>query len=293
MSARTRNKSAARIPPRVPLPAGLRRYTGPAGASAQAEYERLRDLHRLGVRQRLPRDLIGPTVLGALGAAAVGTVILAAMPAPSVGALLGVLLVAVVLAVLPAAGRARSLYRIPEEVDRWRRGADGERATAVRLRGVEALGWPVLHDRALPGTSANVDHLVVGPGGVFVIDSKHWSGTLVWDGVQLWRGRIPLGSVAHVAAWEAAEVTKAFAPLLPDEEWRVPVRTVVVVHGAQVPFGALTTGPTLDDPGGVHIVGADVLSGWLDQQRDVFTPPQRALIASLLEQVLPPYAAAV
>ncbi len=30
----------------------------------------------------------------------------------------------------------------------------------------------VLHDRRVPGTRANIDHIAVGPGGVYVIDAK-------------------------------------------------------------------------------------------------------------------------
>jgi nuclease-like protein len=36
----------------------------------------------------------------------------------------------------------------------------------------------VFHDLAVPGSPANVDHLVLGPTGVFVIDSKQWSGSV-------------------------------------------------------------------------------------------------------------------
>jgi hypothetical protein len=34
----------------------------------------------------------------------------------------------------------------------------------------------VLHDRLIPGTKANIDHLAIGPAGVFVIDAKHYGG---------------------------------------------------------------------------------------------------------------------
>lgn len=34
----------------------------------------------------------------------------------------------------------------------------------------------VLHDRKIPGSSVNIDHLVVCPGGVFVIDAKKYAG---------------------------------------------------------------------------------------------------------------------
>jgi Nuclease-related domain len=36
----------------------------------------------------------------------------------------------------------------------------------------------VFHDLAVPGSPANVDHLVIGPTGLFVIDSKQWTGSI-------------------------------------------------------------------------------------------------------------------
>jgi hypothetical protein len=35
----------------------------------------------------------------------------------------------------------------------------------------------VLHDRSVPGTRSNIDHLAVVPSGVWVIDTKHYAGT--------------------------------------------------------------------------------------------------------------------
>ena len=37
-------------------------------------------------------------------------------------------------------------------------------------------GIAVLHDRRIPGTRANIDHLVISQAGVFVIDTKHYKG---------------------------------------------------------------------------------------------------------------------
>jgi hypothetical protein len=37
-------------------------------------------------------------------------------------------------------------------------------------------GIAVLHDRRIPGSRANIDHLVVSQAGVFVIDTKHYKG---------------------------------------------------------------------------------------------------------------------
>ena len=59
----------------------------------------------------------------------------------------------------------------------WKIGADGERRVAEALDG--AVGIAVLHDRLLPGSrNANIDHVVIGQSGVFVIDAKKYEGTL-------------------------------------------------------------------------------------------------------------------
>src|SRR6185312_6358216 len=64
--------------------------------------------------------------------------------------------------------------------------AFSEPRTALALRPLEDRGWRVLHDRRWPGsTRANVDHVVVGPPGVMVVDTKHWAGP-----VELRNGRL-------------------------------------------------------------------------------------------------------
>ena len=64
-----------------------------------------------------------------------------------------------------------------------------EPLTAATLAPLADQGWRILHDRRWPGsTRGNVDHVVIGPGGVAVLDTKHWSQSVqVRDG-RLWRG---------------------------------------------------------------------------------------------------------
>ncbi len=59
----------------------------------------------------------------------------------------------------------------------WKVGAEGEERLARVLEGLmeSGVGYP-LHDRRMPGSRGNIDHLFVGPGGVFVIDAKHFKG---------------------------------------------------------------------------------------------------------------------
>jgi hypothetical protein len=62
----------------------------------------------------------------------------------------------------------------PERIAKWRRGAEGERATAKALEPLHGDGWHVRHD--LAARFGNIDHLAVGPGGVFLLDSKNLAG---------------------------------------------------------------------------------------------------------------------
>ena len=71
----------------------------------------------------------------------------------------------------------------PNHVLNWRRGADGERKTDKALLPLEKLGWDIEHDIQRPG-SANLDHVLNGPPGVFLLETKNLEGTIaIEDGV--------------------------------------------------------------------------------------------------------------
>lgn len=135
----------------------------------------------------------------------------------------------------------------------------------------------MLPDRALPGTKANVDHVLVAPDGrVFTLDTKLWSGRFR---VRVLGGRLVHGDYdrdrqVDTALWETAQVSKALGG--------VEVTPLVVVHNAPV------------DGGGFHIRGvavfpADRLVALL---RANVGPVDRAgavLLARLAEIRLPSY----
>lgn len=74
----------------------------------------------------------------------------------------------------------RDLVRDPPPwVENYKIGADGELETARELDKLPE-GWHVRHDvSGWDGLWGNVDHVVVGPRGVFVLDSKKWRGQTV------------------------------------------------------------------------------------------------------------------
>jgi hypothetical protein len=65
------------------------------------------------------------------------------------------------------------------ESGRWRKGAAGERRVGKTLAKLPKAEWAVLHDVPIGGRGANVDHLVIGPGGVFTLNTKNLTGK-VW-----------------------------------------------------------------------------------------------------------------
>jgi Nuclease-related domain len=62
----------------------------------------------------------------------------------------------------------------------WRRGAEGEERVGRQLSRLPK-GWYVFHDLTIGSRGANLDHLVVGPGGVFALNTKNLTGN-VWIG---------------------------------------------------------------------------------------------------------------
>jgi len=60
----------------------------------------------------------------------------------------------------------------------WRRGADGERFVGWLLSRLPD-GWHVFNDVPVGERGANIDHVVIGPGGVFTINTKNISGKVL------------------------------------------------------------------------------------------------------------------
>nr|WP_246224128.1 nuclease-related domain-containing protein [Pseudarthrobacter psychrotolerans] len=58
----------------------------------------------------------------------------------------------------------------------WDRGAIGEERLGARLNALAADDMAVLHDRRIPGSKANIDHIAITPGGIWVIDAKRYKG---------------------------------------------------------------------------------------------------------------------
>jgi hypothetical protein len=126
----------------------------------------------------------------------------------------------------------------PQATRSWGKGAGGEEALGARLSDLAGERLVVLHDRRIPGSRANIDHLAVTPSGVFVIDAKHYSGrlekrnlgNLFRSDVRLYVGRRDCTRLLH-SAEDQAEVVRDV--LRPAGFVDVPVRPVLCFIGAE------------------------------------------------------------
>jgi len=166
----------------------------------------------------------------------------------------------------------------PPWIENWQDGAVGEQWTGQTLRKLESQGWRIFHD--LIASRGNIDHVVVGPGGVFLLDSKRWRGSVTIEGDSAvirrmedpdlhWRFTSP----AHVKSL-AREVHEAVRASTRASVWVTPV---IVVWG--------------DFPQGVGgetctFVDGDALANWLGNQPARIAPDRVEQIAKAVAGAL-------
>lgn len=111
----------------------------------------------------------------------------------------------------------------------WRVGAEGERLIGRELQKLEKLGWTVVHDVPIGEKGSNIDHVLVGPGGVFTVNSKYHVGKDIWcagDTVMVGRFKQPYVRNARFEARRASKLLSAAHGAA------VPVTGLVIILGA-------------------------------------------------------------
>ena len=153
-----------------------------------------------------------------------------------------------------------------DEAARWAAGAEGERRVAAALESLPA-GWTVVHDRLLrPGRSeANLDHVVVGPTGIYLVDAKNRAGRVTEHDGGLFQHRHRDGKPESISlAGELAKVHGMAAYMAAETDRPVtPVLCLAGSHAAE--FGE----PRMVR--GVWVVPVAALPGWLRARPVVFT----------------------
>jgi hypothetical protein len=162
----------------------------------------------------------------------------------------------------------------PRSVARLKQGAQGEVQTAQELDKLRFAGWRPVHDRKLGGR--NIDHVMVGPGGVFAIETKNWSGPISVRNGKVMQGGIEhprLGAKAINAAVEIHDVIEIETGL------RAWVESVVVFWG-DFPQGEV------QEKNVTYVAGGE-LAAWLHARPPKLSGTQADAIAAAIAGMPP------
>ena len=145
---------------------------------------------------------------------------------------------------------------------------------AAELRELEARGWRLLNDAHWPGRpKANLDHVLVGPGGILVVDAKNWTGR-----VELRNGRLTQNGYSRVRETTGVlEQGAAVAAVLEPRHRRLVQGWICLVNHPEL---------RTESADGVRIVGLESLQVAVSNLPPILEPAEIDLVFHQLQQLL-------
>jgi hypothetical protein len=115
-----------------------------------------------------------------------------------------------------------------------------QRHTRRQLAKLGRAGYRAMHGNLIPDSEEQIDHLVVGPAGVFAIDSESWDKHLVVrtkNARQLWHGPFSMKERLEHARWESERAAELLSGAVGSP---VTVRPAMAVYGPRIPWDVAT-----------------------------------------------------
>ena len=178
---------------------------------------------------------------------------------------------AAAVAILDTLYQSKAMAFIPAEAG----ATSAQRKTRRRLTGLRRAGFVALNARAIPDSDEVIDHLIIGPAGVYSVDSEQWDRRLpvrVTGGSAKKSGILYHGPysqqdrLAH-ARWEAAQATRLLGAELQEP---IEVKAAMVIYGPEIQWGVAT------------LRGVEVFSG--KRVRKFFRNQNRAMRGDHLDE---------
>ncbi|MGD0063221.1 MAG: nuclease-related domain-containing protein [Streptosporangiaceae bacterium] len=115
-----------------------------------------------------------------------------------------------------------------------------QRQTRRQLTKLGRAGYRAIHGNLIPESQDQIDHLVVGPTGVFAIDSEAWDKHLVVrtkNARQLWHGPFSMKERLEHARWESQRASEMLSGAVGRP---VTVRPAMAIYGPRIPWDVAT-----------------------------------------------------
>jgi hypothetical protein len=143
----------------------------------------------------------------------------------------------------------------------WRLGAIGEELVGAQLSRLVAEDprWRVLHSIPVGTDGTDIDHVVIGRGGVFTLNSKHHPGGRIWVAGDTFMVNGKRHPYVHASRHEAVRATRVLSAAC-----GFPIEVTPVV----VPVNADDI-TVKSKPRDVHVVNRRRLRRWLRRRPEV------------------------
>lgn len=155
----------------------------------------------------------------------------------------------------------------------WYLGAVGERIVGRMLAGLDER-WAVLHAVPVGSGDSDIDHVVIGPGGVFTINTKHHSGQSVWVAPRTFLVAGQAKSYLPESRKEAERATRLLGDALPAGLGAHPLIAVVDAKSLTI----------RERPVDVTVMNANGLVRWLHKRPPVLDAQQIATLTAVAQR---------
>jgi len=135
---------------------------------------------------------------------------------------------------------ADTIYRSRRGYGAQGRMTGAQRRTSRQLAKLGRSGYHAINGNIIPDSEEQIDHLVVGPTGVFAIDSEEWDKRLAVrtrKGRELWHGPFSMKERLQHAQWEAQQAADLLSGVTGKP---VTVRPAMAVYGPKIPWDVAT-----------------------------------------------------
>ncbi len=115
-----------------------------------------------------------------------------------------------------------------------------QRQTRRQLAKLKRAGYRAINGNLIPESEEQIDHLVVGPAGVFAIDSEAWDKRLpvrTKNARQLWHGPFSMKERLEHARWESQQAAELLSGVVGSP---VTVRPAMAVYGPKIHWDVIT-----------------------------------------------------
>ncbi|MBX6390037.1 MAG: NERD domain-containing protein [Frankia sp.] len=259
-----------------PLSTGKTTPSGRPGQYLFTEYLRAREHQALVRRDHLTRTL----PRSAAKAAAAGLVVSLVM---AFGARIPfgyILLIFVLIVAGWSAVIIVAAFGVDSEIETLRVCAEAERKTARGIARLRRHGWVILPDRRVPSADTTVGHILVGPGGVIVINSDPANGTVRYTKKVATVDGEPLTGAIQRTAFLGGEIRAKLREQMPMV--KVPVAPLLVMVDATV----LWKDGAVD---GVTILNLRAVVGWVKARQQRLNPGEVKQVIGILDRYFPPF----